>query len=78
MGQRAESVEEHRGELYDQYQREEEDEYKTDRLELQVLLRDVYLQNHDVYRTRCDTQRNGYFSEAMLDGDRNPKRINIC
>lgn len=51
MGQRAESVEEHRGELYDQYQREEEDEYETDRLQLQILLRDVYLQNRDVCRT---------------------------
>lgn len=45
MGQCAESVEQHRGELYDQYQREEEDEDETDRLELQILLRDVHLQN---------------------------------
>lgn len=45
MGQCAESVEQHRGELYDQYQREEEDEDETDRFELQILLRDMYLQN---------------------------------
>lgn len=52
MGQCAESVEQHRGELYDQYQREEEDEHETDRLQLQVLLRDVHLQNCNVYVER--------------------------
>lgn len=46
MRQRAETMEQHRGELYDQYQREEEDENETDRLELQILLRDVHLQDH--------------------------------
>lgn len=50
MGQCAESVEQHCGELYDQYQREEEDEDKTDRLELQILLRDVYLENHSLIK----------------------------
>lgn len=50
MGQRAESVEQHCGELYDQYQREKEDEDETDRLELQILFRDVYLQNRSLVK----------------------------
>lgn len=66
MGQRAESMEQHRGELYDQYQRKEEDEHETDWLELQVLLRDVHLQN-------C-TCIERYFWEATPDDNRNLKR----
>ena len=54
MGQRAESMEQHRGELYDQYQRKEEDEHETNRLKLQVLFRDVYLKIHSWNQTRCD------------------------
>lgn len=56
MGQCAESVEQHRGKLYDQYQREEEDEDETDRLELQILLCDVYLENHSLIK--CITLLN--------------------
>lgn len=68
VSQCAESVEQHRGELYDQYQREEEYKDETDRLELQILLRDVYLQNR--LCVKCVTCAR-WSGEKTPDGDRN-------
>jgi len=65
-------MEQHCGELYDQYQREEEDEYETDRLELQVFLRDVHLQNRDVY-----VERVAIRDEMLFLGNNTPMAIEI-
>lgn len=43
MGKRAESMEQHRSKLNNQYQREEEYKDQTDWLELKVLFRYVHL-----------------------------------
>lgn len=45
MGERAKSMEQHGGKLNHQYQREEEYENQTNWFELEVLLRNVYLEN---------------------------------